>query len=169
LAGTPGTFLPWHGTFLQRSNQWRAEFGYSPTVPWYPGSPLPTGPDIDHTPSLREVYVAASNRIPPWFTLSGNGIPGAGTARAAWTPAQVAQLGPDPTGGGERRLRDFPNLAALSRVFEVGFHGQVHCNIGVDLGGGFFSGSAADFGSMCKSSSPKDPMFWRWHGFIDVH
>jgi hypothetical protein len=24
------------------------------------------------------------------------------------------------------------------------------------------------FGSMCRTSSPKDPMFWRWHGFIDL-
>jgi hypothetical protein len=21
---------------------------------------------------------------------------------------------------------------------------------------------------MCRSSSPKDPMFWRWHGIIEV-
>jgi hypothetical protein len=152
LAGTPGRFLPWHATFLERFNQWRAEFGYPPTVPWYPGSPLPTGPDVDHTPSLRLAYNPANNRLSPWFTLVGNG-----TTRP---------------GGTEQRLRDFANLTTFSNAFEFcnqsGCHGAVHCNIGVDLGGDFFSGSAPDFGSMCKASSPKDPMFFRWHGFIDV-
>jgi hypothetical protein len=142
----PGRFLPWHGTFLQRFDQWRAEFGYPPSVPWYPGSPLPTGPDVDHTPSLRLPYDPSANRIPPWFTLAGNG-----TSR--------------PT---EQRLRDFTSLASFSNTFEFGFHGQVHCAIGADFGGFFFASSGPDFGSMCKASSPKDPMFWRWHGFIDV-
>lgn len=151
LAGDPGRFLPWHGTFVQRFNQWRAEFGYPSTVPWYPGSPLPTGPDVDHTPSLRIPYNPTNNRIAPWFTLAGNG-----TTRP---------------GGTEQRLRDFATLAAFSDEFEgcgyAGCHGVVHCNIGANIGS-FFATSGPGFGSMCKASSPRDPMFWRWHGFIDV-
>jgi hypothetical protein len=145
-AGSWLRFLAWHGYFLRRFDEWRAEFGYGPVAPWYPGRPLPTGPEFDHPAGLRIPFNPASNRIPTFYTIAG------GTA----------------SDGGRTKLEDYASLVAFSSSFESGYHGTVHCNIGADNGGNFFQTSGASFGSMCFASSPKDPMFYRWHGFIDT-
>lgn len=143
LAANPGDwalFLPWHNYFLRRFDEWRQAFGYPPVAPWYPGRPLPTGAEFDHPPALRQVYDGDDplNRIPTWFTLAGS---------------------PTLTGpGGTKKLADFVDLQTFSDEFEFSYHGDIHCTIGV------WSGA---FGSMCNTTSPKDPIFWRWHGFID--
>ena len=72
--GADGTwlqFLAWHGYFLRRFDQWRAEFGYPAVAPWYPGRPLPTGPAFDHPASLRLAFNADNNRIPTYYTIAG--------------------------------------------------------------------------------------------------
>jgi hypothetical protein len=138
-------FLAWHGAFLPRFDSWRQAFGYKKVDPWYPGRPLPTGPMFDVDPVLRLPYVAGNNRLPTFFTLTG------GAASDA----------------GRKKLADYATLDAFSTAFETTFHGQVHCNIGAKIGN-FFGTSGTGYGSMCNTSSPKDPMFWRWHGFIDV-
>lgn len=157
--GAPGSwlqFLAWHGYFLGRFDLWRAEFGYPPVAPWYPGRPLPTGPEFDQAPSLRQVFDPDSNRMPTYLTLAG------GTDHDPHFP-------PIP---GIKGLADYASLDDFSDSFEgklgppIAYHGQIHCNIG-SLAGLFSATSGTGFGSMCKSSSPKDPMFWRWHGFID--
>lgn len=138
-------FLAWHTYFLRRFDEWRAEFGYDRVAPWYPGRALPTGPAFDHPATLRLAFNPNINRIPTYYTIAG------GTA----------------SDGGRTRLSDYPSLDAFSNSFEFTYHGQVHCAIGPATGG-FFDTSGPGFGSMCRASSPKDPMFWRWHGFIDV-
>jgi hypothetical protein len=139
-------FLAWHSYFLRRFDTWRAEFGYDIVAPWYPGRPLPTGPAFDHPPSLRLPYNPDVNRIPHWFTIAGS-----------------ADMSP----GGQRQLNDFTTLDQFSSSFEFSYHGNTHCNIGPS-GPDFFTTDGPNFGSMCYASSPKDPMFWRWHGFIDA-
>lgn len=145
-------FLAWHGLFLNMFNQWRVTFGYPVTVPWYPGRPLPTGPAFDQVASLRNSsppYNPDSWHVPTYYTIVGGS-------------------GDDPNATGtQRKLSDYGSLIAFSNSFEGSFHGYVHCAIGANVGG-FFDTDGAGFGSMCKSSSPKDSMFWRWHGFIDV-
>jgi hypothetical protein len=138
-------FLAWHGHFLRRFDDWRAEFGYPKVAPWYPGRPLPTGPAFDHPATLRLAYNPDSNRIPTYYTIAG------GTA----------------SDGGRKKLADYPTVDDFSNSFEGSYHGQIHCAIGPATGG-FFATSGPGFGSMCRASSPKDPMFWRWHGFIDT-
>lgn len=64
-------FLPWHGYFLRRFDQWRTEFGYPKVAPWYPGRPLPTGPAFDHPATLRLVFDPDLNRIPTYYTIAG--------------------------------------------------------------------------------------------------
>ena len=152
VGGGPPTwldFLAWHGEFLRRFDTWRELFGYKKVTPWYPGRPLPTGPQFDADAGLRQVYVADSNRIPTYYTITGG-------------------TGNDPNvGAARKRLADYASLAEFNGSFEGNFHGQVHCNIGANIGS-FFGTSGVGYGSMCNASSPKDPMFWRWHGFIDV-
>jgi hypothetical protein len=139
-------FLPWHGEFVRRFDLWRQEFGYKKVAPWYPGRPLPTGPQFDADAGLRLPYSADANRVPTWFTLTG------GTGADA---------------GGQHKLADYATLDDFTNAFEFSFHGQVHCNIGANIGS-FFGSSGVGYGSMCNASSPKDPMFWRWHGYIDT-
>ncbi|SDR22177.1 Common central domain of tyrosinase [Rhizobiales bacterium GAS113] len=140
-------FLAWHGEFVRRFDLWRQEFGYKKVLPWYPGRPLPTGPQFDADAGLRIAYVADANHIPTYYTISGGTIA---------------------DGGGQHKLADYASLDDFTNSFEGGFHGQVHCNIGVFIPGTFFSTSGPGYGSMCNASSPKDTMFWRWHGFIDT-
>ncbi len=142
------SFLSWHGELVRRFDLWRQEFGYNTVAPWYPGRALPAGPQFDVTPSLRLTYNPDNNRIPTYYTMTG---------------------GLTHDSGGELRLADYGTLNAFTTSFEGGFHGQVHCDIGAVMGGNsFFETSGTSFGSMCLASSPKDPMFWRWHGFIDT-
>ena len=141
-------FLAWHGAFMRRFDQWRQEFGYNPVVPWYPGRQLPTGPQFDADAGLRLVYNADNNRIPTYYTITGGTVA---------------------DGGGEKKISDYATLDDLTSSFEGSYHGQVHCNIGAkSFGSNFFETSGPSYGSMCLASSPKDPMFWRWHGFIDL-
>ncbi len=143
-------FLPWHGEFLRRFDTWRQQFGYLKVSPWYPGRPLPIGPQFDADAGLRQVYSPNANRIPTYYTLTG------GTTN-------------DPfIAGMHRKLADYLTLSDLNGSFEGSFHGQVHCNIGAHAGTFFGTAAGPGFGSMCNASSPKDTMFWRWHGFIDV-
>ncbi len=139
-------FLAWHGYFLRRFDEWRTAFGYATVAPWYPGRPLPTGPAFNHPASLRLAFNPDVNRIPTYYTIAGGTVA---------------------DGGGQTKLADYTSLASFTSSFEGTYHGQVHCNIGPAVGG-FFATSGAGFGSMCRASSPKDPMFWRWHGFIDT-
>jgi hypothetical protein len=140
-------FLAWHGEFVRRFDLWRQQFGYNKVAPWYPGRPLPTGPQFDADVGLRAgSYVADNNRIPTYYTITG---------------------GTTTDGGGQHKLADYASLDDFTNSFEFTYHGQVHCNIGAIVGS-FFETSGAGYGSMCNASSPKDPMFYRWHGFIDL-
>jgi len=143
-------FLAWHGEFVRRFDLWRQEFGYVKVAPWYPGRNLPTGPQFAVNPSLRNAYNGndPNNHIPTYYTLTG------GTT-------------PDPFASGQKKLADYAALADFTGSFEDSYHGDIHCAIGAG-GGSFFETGGPNFGSMCLASSPKDPMFWRWHGFIDV-
>jgi hypothetical protein len=122
-------FMPWHREFIARFNSWRAEFGYPPTISWYPGNPIPTGVEIDDTTRGPWPFDPSVNHIPARFTLAGGAL--------FW-----------PT----KRIADFATLADFSNAVEGTWHGSVHCNIG---------------GIMCTYQSPRDPIFFRWHGMID--
>jgi hypothetical protein len=107
---------------------------------------LPSGPQFDADAGLRLAYAPDSNRVPTWFTLTG---------------------GTGADSGGQHKLADYATLDAFTSAFEFSFHGQVHCNIGANVGS-FFGTGGVGYGSMCNASSPKDTMFWRWHGYIDT-
>lgn len=120
-------FLEWHHEFIDRFNRWRAEFGYPPTLSWYPGYSIPTGIDIDDT-TRGGGFDPEFNRIPTQFSLAGG------------------------SAGPPKRLADYSSLAAFAGDLEGSWHGSVHCNVG---------------GTMCTYESPRDPLFFRWHGILD--
>jgi hypothetical protein len=140
-SGYSGTlFFDFHHKFLDHFKRWRAEFGYYPPPFWDPGTAIPTGGDIDHA-NRNTSYNPLPNRIPPSFTSVGSSV-----ARPRST------LGCD-TVGGQFRLFDYPaDRRLLGCVVTAPWHGQVHVAVG---------------GDMSNFSSPIDPLFWRWHTFVD--
>lgn len=163
-------FLAWHGEFLRRFNSWRVEFGYPPETAWNPGTALVGGTEYQHSPRQAsfDPLIAATptygaNQIPTYYTIAGG-------TDATGRPRPTGFTGPWPAGG-ENSLDDYSVFNAFQNQFEFSWHGAPHCNIGTfDATGStsFFVGSGPYFGSMCFASSPKDPIFWRWHGFIDL-
>ncbi|MGA7732686.1 MAG: tyrosinase family protein [Chloroflexia bacterium] len=135
-------FFDFHHKFLDRFNRWRAEFGYYSVPIWDPGTAIPTGVDIDHTNRGPWVYNPSANRIPASFTSTGSSV-----ARLRST------LGCD-TVGGQFRLFDYPvDRQLLGCVATSPWHNSVHGGVGGDMGN--------------PATAPKDPLFWRWHTFIN--
>lgn len=133
-------FFDFHRQFLGRFNDWRAEFGYPPLGIWDSGTSIPRGVDIDHA---ARAGTYALQPKPSWFTLTGtvrrpsNGLPC------------------DTTGGGQRRLPEYPaNRRLLGCAVTHTWHNAVHTAVGGDM--------------LNVPFSPRDPLFWRWHNFIDV-
>lgn len=133
-------FFDFHREFLGRFNNWRAEFGYPPLGIWDSGTSIPRGVDIDHA---ARAGTYALQPKPSWFTLTGtvrrpsNGLPC------------------DTTGGGQRRLPEYPaNRRLLGCAVTHTWHNAVHTAVGGDM--------------LNVPFSPRDPLFWRWHNFIDV-
>lgn len=133
-------FFDFHRQFLNRFDNWRAEFGYPPIGIWDSGTSIPRGVDIDH--AARGGTYAVQPK-PSWFTLSGtirrptNGLPC------------------DTTGGGQRRLQDYPaNRRLLGCAVTHTWHNTVHTAVGGDM--------------LNVPFSPRDPIFWRWHNFVDA-
>lgn len=133
-------FFDFHRQFLDRFNNWRAEFGYPPIGIWDSGTSIPRGVDIDHAARSGTYTVQPK---PSWFTLAGtirrptNGLPC------------------DTTGGGQRRLQEYPaNRRLLGCAVTHTWHNAVHTAVGGDM--------------LNVPFSPRDPLFWRWHNFVDA-
>jgi hypothetical protein len=132
-------FFDFHDAFVGRLNQWRATFGYPPVPAWDPAGNIPRGPDTDHSPR-NVVYVPQPK--PSWFTVTG------GPATRPWN-----RLPCDSSGGGERQLADFPaDRRSLGCAVTEPWHNGVHAAVGGDM--------------LNLNSSPRDPLFWRWHTYV---
>lgn len=138
-------FFDFHHEFIGRFNSWRADFGYPPVAVWDPATPLPTGPDVDHV--NRTGTTTAANAKPSYFTVAGGAL-----ARPSNGEPCEAKYG---GGTGQLKLVDFPaNRDLLGCAVESPWHNSVHVAIGGDMGG--------------TATAPKDPIFWRWHNFVDI-
>jgi chitodextrinase/regulation of enolase protein 1 (concanavalin A-like superfamily) len=133
------TLFDFHREYVDRFNSWRQEFGYPPVTPWDPGTPLPTGPDVDH--AFRNATYTLTP-LPSWFTLAGGSAtrPSNGTACDTQT--------------GQNDLLDFTSRNALGCAINKPMHSDVHNRVG---------------GHMATTvGSPMDPIFWRWHEYMDT-
>ena len=135
-------FFDFHRRFLDRFNSWRSEFGYLPVKEWDPGTKLPEGFDIEH--KLRDGdYNPATHGKPKWFTITGG------------PEARDSNPWPCDEQAGQTELADFPaDQKLLGCATEAPWHNEVHNAIGGDMGD--------------TSTAPKDPIFWRWHKFLDT-
>ncbi len=133
-------FFDFHRQYLNRFNSWRNEFGYPPLGIWDSGTSIPNGVEIDH--AARNPNYTLQFK-PSWFTLNG----------VLTRPGN--SLPCDTSRGGERNLRDYPaNRRLLGCATTHPWHNAVHTAIGGDM--------------LNPQFSPRDPVFWRWHGFVDI-
>lgn len=132
-------FFDFHRQYVDRFNNWRAEFGYPPVGMWDSGTSIPRGVDIDH--AARAGFYTPLPK-PSWFTLFG-------------TIARGNNGLPCDTQSGQRQLRDYPNnRRLLGCAVTQAWHNGVHTGVGGDM--------------LNPQWSPRDPVFWRWHNFVDI-
>jgi hypothetical protein len=137
-------FFDFHREYISRFNSWRAEFGYPQVGIFNPVATIPTGVDIDH--AMRSTNTP-NNPKPSWFTVAGGTLGRQSNGR----PCETTFGG----GAGQRKLGDFSaDRNLLGCATEDPFHNTTHVQIGGDMGG--------------VLTAPKDPVFWRWHNFVDV-
>lgn len=139
--GTPGygsLFFDFHLAYIGRFDAWRQAFGYPATITWNTGMAIPTGVEIDH-PGRKASYLLTPK--PTWFTIAG----GTGVRSSNGKSC-------DP-GGGQNDLFDFLERPHLGCAASSPYHGNIHSRVGGAMGN--------------VSISPVDPLFWRWHLFLD--
>lgn len=137
-AGYGTLFFDFHRAYIGRFNTWRREFGYPTTVTWDPGTVIPTDVAINH---LNRKATYALTPKPTWFTVQGG------------TRLRPSNKKACDTSGGQNDLFDFTNRAHLGCAVSAPYHGNVHSRVGGDM--------------LNVSLSPVDPIFWRWHSFLD--
>jgi hypothetical protein len=142
-------FLVFHRAYLANYDAWRAEFGYPPKGVYQPlnaGARIPDEDDdgytLAHVPRLRQ---SSDHGRPSWTR--------AGSAGAAVEVDPLCQ--PHfPAAMGPAKLEDFgTNIDFFGCQLEFTWHGDPHVDIGGDMGH--------------PSTAQMDPIFWRWHGFVD--
>lgn len=131
------SFLGFHRKLIAEFDHWRMEQGYGPVPAWDPSTPIPKAA---HHPGRRSDDPSSVDplcRTPDWLKLDGAG-------------ARNRDFGAG-------RLAEFTSADQLGRAIDSAlspnWHTRVHTIIGGDLG------TAQRF--------PLDPVFWRYHKFID--
>jgi hypothetical protein len=130
-------FLEFHKQFIDKFDQYRLSKGLLPVSGWDPSTPIPAYLSHDH------VLTAPRNTDNP-FALDPN------CATPTWATVQGGTT-PDPKHG-YTSLLQFQSEDELGWSIDSGWHGTVHNTIG---------------GDMSQFHSPIDPVFWRWHRWID--
>ena len=130
-------FLVFHGNYIAQFDQFRISKNLFPVSAWDPATPIPA--NLDHPRTLIGARATSNpSSVNP----------------ACKTPTWATLAGgttPDPLYG-YTRLGQFQSLDELGRSIDHGWHGTVHNTVG---------------GDMATFSSPIDPVFWRWHKWID--
>jgi hypothetical protein len=139
-------FAEFHHIFLANYDAFRTTFGYPRTRVYIPGTAQPddeNGYTVEH---IRRNGPGATMIRPLWTTRVG-GPP----ARAVGNFRCFRR-----DTGGQTSAGDFDgDLSAFGCAVENEWHNPIHGQIG---GNGDMS---------LSTTAPKDPIFWRWHGFVD--
>ena len=130
-------FLLFHKQYVDKFDDWRISKGWFRVSAWDPATPIPAALSHDH------VLTAARHTDDPSSVDPHCKTP-------TWaTLAGGADV--DPVHG-YTKLSQFQSLDELGFSIDAGWHGVVHNTIG---------------GDMAEFHSPIDPIFWRWHRWID--
>ena len=139
-------FADFHSIFLANYAAFRSTFGYPATGLYIPNLALPAtenGYTMAHT---RRFGGVGQRMRPLWTTRVGGPPPRVrGAIRCPSDP------------GAQRSASDFGgDLSLFGCAIENEWHNPIHGNIG---------GADGDMAS--PLTAPQDPIFWRWHGFVD--
>lgn len=130
-------FLSFHRQYIAKFDAFRVSKGLLPVSGWDPATPIP--------PALVHPHVLTGARA----TDDPNAVnPHCATPTWATLAGGTDQ---DPQFG-YTSLSQFRSLDELGRAIDSGWHGTVHNTIA---------------GDMSQFHSPIDPVFWRWHRWID--
>jgi hypothetical protein len=130
-------FLTFHRQYIAKFDTFRVSKGLLPVSGWDPATPIPAFLAHPHT------LTGARNTDDP------NSI-NPHCATPTWATF-AGGTDVDPIYG-YTNLSQFQSLDELGRAIDGGWHGTVHNTIG---------------GDMAQFHSPIDPVFWRWHKWID--
>jgi hypothetical protein len=130
-------FLLFHKQFVDKFDVFRQTKGLIPVSAWDPTTPIPASLSHDH------VLMMARDTDNPYAVNPHCKTP-------TWATS-AGGADHDPIHG-YTKLAQFQSLDELGRSIDSGWHGTVHNTIG---------------GDMSMFHSPIDPIFWRWHKWID--
>ncbi len=130
-------FLTFHQQFIAKFDAFRTAKGLLPVTPWDPATPIPPALAHPHTLTAPRHSDDPSSVNPHCKT------PSWATTAGGTDPAPIY---------GYTHLHQFQSLDELGRSIDSGWHAAVHNTIG---------------GDMSRFHSPIDPIFWRWHGWVD--
>lgn len=130
-------FLSFHKQYIDKFDAFRATKGLLPVTGWDPATPIPPAFAHPHTLTAAR-HTDNPNSVDPHCKTPSWATPAGGSE-----PAPIY---------GYTSLAQFGSLDELGRAIDSGWHGTVHNTIG---------------GDMSQFHSPIDPIFWRWHRWID--
>lgn len=130
-------FLVFHKQYIDKFDAFRHTKGLIPVSGWDPSTPIPG--NLDHP------HVLTSARV------TSNPFASNPTCKTPTWATIAGGVDPAPSYG-YTSLGQFQSLDELGRAIDSGWHGTVHNTIG---------------GDMPQFHSPIDPVFWRWHRWID--
>jgi hypothetical protein len=144
-------FFTFHKILLAHFDAFRTLFGYPPIEAWNSSSSIPNGSNVDYIPRGNN-YVALD--LQPWFKPHANG-----TGQQARDDKALPCEKADPPSTSwpyknQDALSDFePNMMLLGCAITIDYHDRVHSKVGGDMAEAW--------------DAPRDPLFWRFHKFID--
>jgi hypothetical protein len=130
-------FILFHRQYIAKFDQFRQTKSLLPVSPWDPATVIP--PALAHVKPLTGLRDTDNPAAVNPLCIT----PTWATVAGGTTPAP---------GYGYMNLLQFQSLDELGRAIDSGWHGTVHNTIG---------------GDMAQFHSPIDPVFWRWHKWVD--
>ena len=137
-------FLTFHRKFIGKFDTWRKKKNLPLLVPWDPSTPIPNG--LPHTPRDTNNPYSVEPRVarPSWLTTQGGFVRDSLYGYKMLSQFRTAaELG---------NTIDYMHYAMISGGM-ASWHALVHSTIGGDMAS--------------PATAPKDPIFWRWHKFVD--
>jgi hypothetical protein len=147
-------FFDFHELYLAHFDAWRTEFGYPPISLWSPGTPLPTGVDVDH---VNRASSYTPFPLPSWFQNWPGPANGPANRPSNGNPCEIGDAPGSPWPTTQDELSDYPpDQELLGCALTSPYHNNRHTTI---------AGPAGDM--RFTDRAPLDPIFWRFHQSID--
>ena len=147
-----GSLFPvFHSRLLANYDAFRAAFGWPAKGEYVPPNPLPT---VENNYTMLHTPANGANRRTSFTgNVSGMRRPHYTTADGGVVDWANGAICTPQSNGVRHKLADFPTLSEFGCAVETPWHNNVHTAIGGDMASSL--------------NAPKDPIFWRWHGYLN--